>query len=65
MAGLPSEPAGEALPALVAALQASNCRPREVIEARDAQLAAASAAQEAGLLRCRVVRSSPGGPCRW
>ena len=38
---------GEDLPALVAALRAANARLREVIEAKDAQLAAAGAALEA------------------
>jgi hypothetical protein len=51
---VPTEPAGEDLPALVAALRAANARLREVIEAKDAQLAAAGAA-----LR-RRRRSSPG-----
>jgi transposase len=41
---LPAEPAGEDLPALVAALRAANARLREVIEAKDAQLAVAGAA---------------------
>jgi transposase len=41
---LPPEPAAEDLPALVAALRAANARLREVIEAKDAQLAAAGAA---------------------
>jgi len=44
---LPPEPAGDDLPALVAALRAANARLREVIEAKDAQLAAAGAALEA------------------
>jgi hypothetical protein len=48
---LPAEPAGEDLPALVAALRAANARLREVIEAKDAQLAAAGAALEAGQAR--------------
>jgi transposase len=47
MPDLPAEPAGEDLPALVAALRAANARLREVIEAKDAQLAAAGAALEA------------------
>jgi hypothetical protein len=47
MPDLPPEPAGEDLPALVAALRAANVRLREVIEAKDAQLAAAGAALEA------------------
>jgi transposase len=42
--GQRSEPAGEDLLALVAALRAANARLREVIEAKDAQLAAAGAA---------------------
>jgi Family of unknown function (DUF6444) len=48
---LPSEPAGEDLPALVAALRAANARLSEVIEARDAQLVAATAALEAAQAR--------------
>jgi transposase len=48
---LPPEPAGEDLPALVAALRAANARLREVIEAQDAQLAAAGAALEAAQAR--------------
>src|SRR6266516_1238029 len=51
MPGLPAEPAGEDLPALVAALRAANARLREVIEAKDAQLAAAGAALEAAEAR--------------
>src|ERR1017187_1546699 len=47
MPHLPPEPAGEDLPALVAALRAAHARLREVIEAKDAQLAAAGAALEA------------------
>ena len=47
MSDLPPGPSGEELPAVVATLRASNARLREVIEARDAQLAAASAALEA------------------
>jgi transposase len=45
------EPAGGDLPALVAALRAANARLREVIEAKDAQLAAATAALEAAEAR--------------
>jgi hypothetical protein len=41
---LPAEPPAEDLPALVAALGAANARLRAVIEAKDAQLAAAGAA---------------------
>src|ERR1039457_2627212 len=44
MPHLPPEPAGEDLPALVAALRAAHARLREVIEAKDAQLAAAGGA---------------------
>ena len=51
MPDLPPEPAGEELPALVAALRAANARLREVIEAKDAQLAAAGAALEAAEAR--------------
>jgi len=51
MPDLPAEPAGEDLPALVAALRAANARLREVIEAKDAQLAAAGAALEAAEAR--------------
>src|SRR6266700_2223731 len=47
----PPEPAGEDLPALVAALRAANARLREVIEAKDVQLAAAGAALEAAEAR--------------
>lgn len=47
MPDLPAEPAGEDLPALVAALRAANAWLREVIETKDAQLAAAGAALEA------------------
>jgi transposase len=49
--GQPSEPAEEDLLALVAALRAANARLREVIEAKDAQLAAATAALEAAEAR--------------
>jgi len=52
---LPPEPAGEELLALVATLRASNARLREVIEARDAQLAAASAALEAAEARMAAL----------
>jgi transposase len=52
---LPPEPAGEELPALVAALRASNARLREVVEARDAQLAAAGAALEAAEARIAAL----------
>ena len=55
MPDLPPEPAGEELPALVAALRASNARLREVIEARDAQLAAAGAALEAAEARIAAL----------
>jgi len=48
---LPAERAGEDLPALVAALCAANARLREVIEAKEAQLAAAGAALEAAEAR--------------
>ena len=51
MPDLPAESAGEDLPALVAALRAANVRLREVIEAKDAQLAAAGAALEAAEAR--------------
>jgi transposase len=51
VSGQPSEPAGEDLLALVAALRAANARLREVIEAKDAQLAAATAALEAAEAR--------------
>ena len=51
MPDLPAEPAGEDFPALVAALRAANARLREVIEAKDAQLAAAGAALEAAEAR--------------
>ena len=47
MPGEPSEPAAEDLPAL----RAANARLREVIEAKDAQLAAATAALEAAEAR--------------
>jgi hypothetical protein len=48
MPDLPAEPAGEDLLALVAALRAADARLREVIEAKDAQLAAAGAARRPG-----------------
>jgi transposase len=48
---LPPAPAGEDLPALVAALRAANARLREVIEAKDAQLAVGRAALEAAQAR--------------
>jgi Tfp pilus assembly protein FimV len=48
---LPPGAAGEELPALVASLRVTNARLREVIEAKDAQLAAASAALEAAEAR--------------
>ena len=48
---MPDLPAGEDPPALVAALRAANARLREVIEAKDAQLAAAKAALEAAEAR--------------
>jgi len=51
MPALPAEPAGEDLPALVTALRAANARLREVIEAKDARLAAAGAALEAAEAR--------------
>ena len=51
MPDLPPGPAGEDLPALVAALRSANARLREVIEAKDAQLAAATAALEAAQAR--------------
>jgi transposase len=51
MPDLPPEPAREDLPALVAALRAANGRLREVIEAKDAQLAAAGTALEAAEAR--------------
>ncbi len=44
-------PAGKDLPAVVTALRAANARLREVIEAKDAQLAAAEAALEAAQAR--------------
>ena len=47
MPDLPAEAAGEDLPALVTALRAANARLREVIEAKDAQLAVAEAGLEA------------------
>jgi transposase len=52
---LPPEPAGEPLPALVATLRASNARLREVIESRDAQLAAANAALETAEARMAAL----------
>jgi len=52
---LPPGPAGEELLALVATLRASNARLREVIEARDAQLAAAGAALEAAEARIAAL----------
>jgi hypothetical protein len=65
MPDLPPEPAGEDLPALVAALRAANARLREVIEAKDAQLAAAGAALEAAEARfaelSELACGSPSG----
>ena len=51
MRDLPPEPAGDDLPVVLAALRAANARLREVIEAKDAQLAAAGAALEAAEAR--------------
>jgi transposase len=48
---LPAQPAGEDLPALVAVLRAANARLRQIIEAKDAQLAVAEAALEAAEAR--------------
>jgi transposase len=52
---LPPEPAGEDIPAPLAALRAANARLREVIEARDAQLAAAGAALAAAEARIAAL----------
>jgi transposase len=52
---LPSGPDGEELPAPLAALRAANTRLREVIEARDAQLAAAGAALAAAEARIAAL----------
>lgn len=51
MPDLPAGPAGEDLPALVAALRAANARLREIVEAKDAQLAVAEAGLEAAEAR--------------
>jgi hypothetical protein len=67
---LPSGPDGEELPAPPAALRAASTRLREVIEARDAQLAAAGAAPAAAEARIAALgdrvaeldRSSPSDP---
>src|SRR6266516_4572792 len=61
MPGLPAEPAGEDLPALVAALRAANAWLREVIEAKDAQLAAAGAALEAAQARFAALSGRSRG----
>ena len=55
MPDLPSGPDGEELPAPLAALRAANTRLREVIEARDAQLAAAGAALAAAEARIAAL----------
>jgi transposase len=52
---LPSGPDGEELPAPLAALRAANTRLREIIEARDAQLAAARAALAAAEARITAL----------
>lgn len=52
---LPARPAGEDLPALVAALRAANARLREIIEAKDAQLAVAEAGLEAAEARLAAL----------
>ena len=55
MPDLPSEPAGEEVPAPLAALRAANTRLREVIEVKDAQLAAAGAALAAAEARITAL----------
>ncbi len=55
MPDLPPEPAGEDIPAALAALRAANARLREVIEVRDAQLAAAGAALAAAEARTAAL----------
>src|ERR1019366_2472716 len=64
MPHLPPEPAGEDLPALVAALRAAHDRLREVIEAKDAQLAAAGAALEAAEARFAELSERVADPGR-
>ena len=55
MPDLPSEPDGEEVPAPLAALRAANTRLREVIEVKDAQLAAAVAALAAAEARITAL----------
>jgi hypothetical protein len=61
VSGLPPGPSAEELLAVVAALRASDARLREVIEARDAQLAAVSTALEsAGASSDSPYQKKPG-----
>ena len=55
MPDLPPELAGEDIPAALAALRAANARLREVIEVKDAQLAAAGAALAAAEARIAAL----------
>ena len=55
MSDLPPGPAGEEHPAPLAALRAANARLREVIEARDSELAAAGAALAAAEARIAAL----------
>ena len=55
MPDLPPEPAAEDIPAALAALRAVNARLREVIEVKDAQLAAAGAALAAAEARIAAL----------
>ena len=57
MPDLPAEPAGEDLPALVAALRAANARLRRVIDAKDTEISALRASHQAQLdsLRRRLI----------
>jgi len=65
MPDLPAEPAGQDLPALVAALRAANARLREVIEAKDMQLAAAGAGGSSRARNHRRCGRWPALMTRW
>ena len=62
MPDLPAEPAGEDLLAPVAAPRAANARLREVVEAKDAQLAAAEAALKARSRSSSGLPAAAGAP---
>ena len=55
MPDLPPEPGGEDISGALAALRAANARLREVIEVKDAQLAAAGAALAAAEARIAAL----------